>query len=122
MGRTIEGQAVFDRQPLKVEAGSFRRDSIEKAVPGLDGVLTIDLGRRGRKVKQTGTLRAKSRAKMNDRISAVSDYMDGETHTLVTGDGREFGHLRMDSFKVTNERVDGAFIVIDYEITYMQLT
>jgi len=117
----IDGQAVFDQQPLEIEAGSFSRSSIEKAVPGLDGVLTIDLGRRGRKVRQTGTLRAKSRAKMNERIAAVSAYMDGQTHTLVTGDGREFEHLRMDSFKVTKESVDGAYIVIDYEISYTQL-
>ncbi len=122
MSTTIDGQAVFDQQQLVFEAGSFRRDSIEKAVPGLDGVLTIDLGQRGRKVKQTGTLRAKSRVKVDDRISAISNYMDGKTHTLVTEDGREFDHLRMDFFQVTDERLDGAFIVVDYEITYTQLT
>jgi hypothetical protein len=122
MGITIDGQAVFDEQPLEIEAGSFSRSSIEKAVPGLDGILTIDLGRRGRKVKQTGTLRAKSRVQMDERIAAISAYMDGRMHTLVTGDERGYQNLRMDSFTVTGERVDGAFIVIDYEITYMQLT
>lgn len=122
MSTTIDGQMVFDEHQLVVEAGSFRRDSIEKAVPGLDGVLTIDLGRRGRKLKQTGTMRAKSRVRMTERITAVSTYMDGKTHTLVTENGREFTHLRMDSFKMMDERLDGAFIVTDYEITYTQLT
>ena len=122
MGTTLDGEELFDRQQLVIEVGSFCRNSIEKAVPGLDGVLTIDLGRRGRKLKQTGTLRAKSRAQMNDRISAVSNYMDGETHTLVTQNGKEYDNLRMDSLTVTDERVDGAFIVVDYEITYKQLT
>ncbi len=121
MSMTIEIQEVFDRQDMKIEAGSFTRDSIERAVPGLDGMLTIDMGGRGRKIKQTGTLRAKSRAALDDRIAAVSSYMDGDTHTLVIGDGREFDNLRMDTFAVKDERVDGAGIVIDYEITYTQL-
>ena len=121
MATTIETQEVFDRQDLKIEAGSFNRDSIERAVPGLDGVMTIDMGRRGRKINQTGTLRAKSRTALDDRITTVSNYMDGDAHTLVTSDGREFTNIRMDSFTVKNERVDGVGIVVDYEITYTQL-
>ena len=122
MNTTLDSQAVFDQQDLKIEAGSFTRDSIERAVPGLDGVMTIDMGQRGRKVTQTGTLRGKSRVHMDDRISAISNFMDGDTHTLITGDGREFVNLRMDTFKVKNERLEGAGIVVDYEITYTQLT
>ena len=121
MNATLDSQAVFDQQQLEIEAGSFTRDSIERAVPGLDGMLTIDMGRRGRKVKQKGTLRAKSRTHLNERIAAVSSYMDGDTHTLVTDDGRQFENLRMDSFAVKDERVDGAGIVVNYEITYTQL-
>lgn len=122
MSIKIDGQKLFDRQLLEIEPGSFSRDLIERAVPGLDGVMSIDLGRRGRKIKQTGALRAKSRSRMNDRISAISNYMDGNTHIFVTGDGREFYNIRMDSFKVTSERIDGAFMVIDYEIVYTQLS
>jgi hypothetical protein len=59
---------------------------------------------------------------LSDRVAAISNYIDGGTHTLVTGDGREFENLRMDSFDPTNERTDGAYIVVDYEITYTQLT
>jgi hypothetical protein len=121
MNATIETQEVFDRQDLKIEAGSFTRSSIERSVPGLDGVITIDMGRRGRKIKQTGTIRAKSRIHLDDRIAAVSNYMDGDTHTLITADGREFANIRMDAFTVKNERADGAGIVVDYEITYTQL-
>lgn len=122
MNTTLDGQAVFDERQLEIEAGSFTRDSIERAVPGLDGVMTIDMGQRGRKIKQTGTLRAKSRIHLNDRIAVISNYMDGSMHTLVSGDGGEFTNLRIDTFRVTNERVDGAGIVVDYEITYTQLT
>ena len=95
MSTTIDDHDLFDSRQLKIEVGSFKRDSIERAAPGLDGVLTIDLGRRGRKLRHTGTLRAKSRARLNDRISAISDYIYGNTHTLVTADGRGFDNLRV---------------------------
>jgi hypothetical protein len=121
MGVTLDGYILFDEQQFEIEAGSFSRDSIERAMPGLDGVLSVDLGRRGRKIKQRGVLRAKSRSQMNDRISTISTYMDGDTHTLVTDSGEEFANLRMDSFKVKKERVDGSGIVVDYEIVYAQL-
>jgi len=118
---TLDSQILFDEQALDISTGSYRRDSIERVVPGLDGAISIDLGRRGRQIKQTGTLRAKSRAQMNDRIDAISAYMDGDTHILVTGNGRELSDLRMDSFKVSGEHADGAGIVVDYKIVYTQL-
>ena len=122
MSTTIDGQELFDRQQLKIEVDTFKRDSVERAVPSLDGVLTIDLGSRGRKIKQTGNLRAKSRSQMNDRVNKISNILDGDTHTLVTDDGQTYENLRKDSFRVTSERVDGTSIVVDYEIIYMQLT
>jgi hypothetical protein len=118
---TLDGHVLFDEQQLEIKADSFNRDSVETAIPGLDGVLSVDMGRRGKKVKQKGSLRAKSQLQMNDRISVISAYMDGKMHTLVTPAGEEFDNLRMDSFKVDKERKDGGSIVVDYEIVYTQL-
>ncbi len=121
MSVTIDGQTLFDEHQLEIETSSFSRDLIERRMPGLDGMLSIDLGRRGRKIKQTGTLRAKSRAQMNERIDAISAIMDGDTHTLVTDRGEILDNLRMDSFKTNKEQTDGIGIVVDYEIVYTQL-
>ncbi len=121
MSVTLDGQNLFDEQQLEIEQDSLNRDSIERAVSGLDGVLSVDMGGRGRKIKQKGVLRAKSRTQMSNRISVISEYMDGDTHTLVTGDGDKFDNLRMDSFKVSKERAGGGGIVADYEIVYTQL-
>ncbi len=121
MSVTLDGQNLFDEQQLEIELSSLNRDSIERAVAGLDGVLSIDMGGRARKIRQRGTLRAQSRTQMNDRISTVSAYMDGDTHTLVTGDGDKFDNLRMDSFKVSKERASGGGMVVNYEIVYTQL-
>ncbi len=118
---TLDGQVLFDAQPLEIEASSLSRDSIERTVPGLNGVLSIDLGQRSRKIRQRGTLRAQSRAQMDQRIAEISAYMDGGTHTLVAANGRQFSNLRMDSFKVDAERADGAGISVDYEVVYAQL-
>ncbi len=121
MSVTIDGQTLFDEHQLEIEAGSFSRDSIERRMPGLDGVLSIDLGRRGRKIRQKGRLRAKSRTQMNERVNAISALADGYTHTLVTNTGEALDNLRIDSFKTDKERTDGVGIVVDYEIVYTQL-
>jgi hypothetical protein len=121
MSVTLDGQKVFDEEELKVEPSSVCQDSVERAVPGLDGVLSIDLGKRSRKVKQRGVLRAKSQSQMNNRVTAISTFIDGNTHKLViSGDG-EFDNLRMDTFRVIDERTSGNGVVIDYEIVYTQL-
>jgi len=121
MSAALDGQSLFDSQQLEIELGSICRDSIERAVPGLDGVLSVDMGVRSRKIRQKCVLRAKSRSQMDERISAISAFMDGNTHTLVTSSGREFENLRMDVFKVGKERAGGGGVVIDYEIVYTQL-
>ncbi len=118
---TLDGQNLFDEQQLELEPGSITRDSIERAVAGLDGVLSIDIGGRGRKIKQKGLLQAKSRMQMDNGINAISAYMDGNTHTLARSDGEKLNKLRMDSFKVSKERAGGNGIVVDYEIIYTQL-
>jgi hypothetical protein len=117
---TLDGQRIFDEQPLEIRTGSFSRDSMERIVPGLDGVLSIDLGQRNRQITQTGTLRAESRLQLDNRISTISAHMDGNTHTLISNN-RQFDNLRMDSFKILHELPDGVGISVDYEIIYTQL-
>ncbi|MCX5635773.1 MAG: hypothetical protein NTW55_08050 [Planctomycetota bacterium] len=121
MRTTLDEQGLFDEQGLTIEVGSLEKVSIDKAVSGLDGVLSIDLGGRGRRITQKGTLRANSRLKMNERIGVISAYMDGRTHKLAISDGREFSNLRMDIFKVTKTTESGIGLCCEYEIVYRQL-
>jgi hypothetical protein len=58
---------------------------------------------------------------MDERINAISAYMDGGTHTLATGRGKDYENLRIDVFKVSKGRTDGSGVAIDYEIIYTQL-
>jgi hypothetical protein len=121
MSATLDGQNLFDEQDLKIEQDSIGRDSIERTVPGLDGILSIDMGGRSRKIKQRGVLRARSRSQMDDRIGAILAYIDGDIHTLVIRNGEEFDNVRMDAFKVTEEKTSGSGLCCDYEIVYTQL-
>jgi len=121
MSVTLDGQVLFDEHQLQIKLDSISRDLVERAVPGLDGVLSIDLGGRGRKIEQRGVLRAKSRSQLDSKISAISTYLDGNTHKLLTNSGEEFDNLRMDVFKVSKERASSSDVVVDYEIVYTQL-
>lgn len=121
MGVTLDGVKIFDDFGVAIECGSVSRESQEKTIAGLDGVLSIDMGGRGRKIKQRGVLRAVSKDKLNDKISTISGYIDGNTHTLVTNDGQTFDNVRVDSLKVTKESVGGSGVSCEYEIVYKQL-
>jgi hypothetical protein len=117
----LDGQAVFDEQELTITVGSPSRAALERTVAGLDGVLSIDLGARARPIRQTGVLRATSRAALNARIDAITAFLDGQTHMLTTLDGRTFDNLRVDSFRPLGEHTGGPGIVVEYEIAYTQL-
>jgi hypothetical protein len=121
MSTTLDGRRLFDEQQIEIEVGSLEKDSIERKMAGLDGMLSIDMGSRGRTIKQSGSLQAKSLMKMNDRIGAISAYIDGKTHKLVTNNGMEFDNLRVDTFRASRERPSGAGLCCDYEIVYRQL-
>lgn len=121
MSTTLDGQRLFDEQQLEIKLESIRRESIERSIAGLDGLLSINLGKRGRCITQKGTLRAKSRHQLKVKIDAISKYLDGKTHKLVTNSGRELENVRIDSFEFDNERTAGNGVCCDYKIIYTQL-
>jgi hypothetical protein len=118
---TLDGKNLFDNQQMEIELGSLNRDSIERTIAGVNGVLSIDLGSRCRVIRQRGVLRAATRAQMDAKINLITANIDGNMHTLVTGSGEIFDNLRVDSFKQSKERVTGSGLACDYEIVYRQL-
>jgi hypothetical protein len=121
MSVTLDDITLFDEQGLEIEVGGPLRACIERAVCGLDGVASIDLGRRVREIRQRGVLHAPSRAAMLARIDSICEFIDGQTHTLRTADGREYRNVRMNTFKRTQECVGGLGMTVEYEIVYTQL-
>ena len=121
MYATLDGQDLFGQQELEIQPDSINRASTGRAVSGLNGLVSIDLGKRSRKVRQKGTLRAQSRSRMRDRIKAISAYLDGNTHTLMIGSDEKFENVRMDVFRASKKRPAGGGLAVDYEIVYTQL-
>lgn len=121
MSTTLDGQRLFDEQQLEIRMESIQRKFVDRSIAGLDGLLSIDLGKQSRRITQEGTLRAKSRQQLKVKIDAISEYLDGKTHKLVTDSGRELDDLRMDSFEFNNERTAGSGVCCDYKIVYTQL-
>jgi len=121
MRTTLDGQILFDEQLLEIDVGSAQRALKERAASGLDGVVSIDLGGRGRKIKQKGQLRAVSSQQLQERIERISSLMDGKEHILRTNEGQVFENVRMDKFKVTEKNESGGGVVVGYEIEYTQL-
>ena len=121
MRTMIDEQVLFDEKDLEIEAESVKRACIERTAAGVDGVLSIDLGNRSRKIKQKGILRAASTRQIESRIEQISAFIDGHTHTLATAKDKSFSDVRMDSFKAGQIRESGADVVADYEIVYTQL-
>ena len=118
---TLDGNSLFDEQKLVIEAGSPTRDCVQKSVPGVDGVLSVDLGSRARRIRQKGVLRASSRQQLNRRTASVSAFIDGKTHELITDAGEQFSSLRMDSFETDPVQFTGGGVEVGYEILYTQL-
>jgi len=117
----LDGDDLFDEQEVKIEVGSISKEAVERAVTGLDGLVSIDMGKRSRSIKQRGVITANSRTAMQQRIEAISAYIDGNTHTLVTNHGDEYRDVRVDAFRVKTERTGGNGVTVDYEILYTQM-
>lgn len=121
MSTTLDGKALFDERELEMRIGPWERSRVERAVPGLDGVLSIDLGRRSRRIRQRGTLRAVGGAEMASRLGAIEALCDDDAHTLLTADGCAYANVRVDTLKQLGRDVTGAGVAVTYEIIYTQL-
>ena len=117
----IDGENLVGVDSVRVESGSWERAVSERSAIGIDGVLSVDLGKRGRKVKHNGVIRAVNQLVLDEIIDSISAFMDGSSHSVSISGGESFDDLRMDSFAVKNKRSSGAGLVCDFEIIYKQL-
>ena len=113
--------STIEFEELEVKADSFRRDAEQRSASGVDGVLSIDLGMRDRKLVCKGALRAQSKATLREKTDAISLLMDGKTHTLTTKDGELFDDLRVDAFTIEKQNYNGAGASCEFEIKFSQL-
>jgi hypothetical protein len=117
----FDSQRLFGSGLHSVIPQSWRRQVVERGFAGLNGLISIDLGRRGRKIKQTGRLAATSMTALKKMMDGISGYIDGQCYSLVDQNGIEYANVRMDSFDTSDPVVTANQVSCSYEISYTQL-
>ena len=121
MKANLDESVYFDEQNFELDIKSWQRDAVERGAPGLDGIVSIDMGLGKRVITQTGVIREPSRAKLEIAIMAINILFDGSGHTLTCPDGRIFENVKIDSVETGDVKFSGASAVCKYKITYTQL-
>ena len=117
----LDGRAVFGEGHHQVEVMSWRRENVERGFAGLDGVMSLDLGSRERRLRQRGWLVATSIEALSRRFEEIAGYVDGQVHCLVDQDGRSYANVRPDSLRLLKSAGLGNQARGEYEIMYTQL-
>jgi len=115
-------EKLFGVGEHKLKFLSWRRETIERGFAGLDGVVSVDLGRRERKLKQQGRLSAVSTAALLKRMEEITNYIDGQAYKLVDQNGMVYEQVRMDGFTVLRSITSANQACCEYEVIYTQLS
>ena len=120
MGITLNDQRLFGTGRATLTVEPWQHGTQRHAVAGLDGIVNVDLGRRGRVIRQVGTLHADNERVLRERIRRIEALGDGVDCVLRTDDGACYANLSMDRFAVTSAVRHGAQVRCEYEMTYTQ--
>ncbi len=116
----LNGIATFEQRKLTL--GSWRRESVERSAAGVDGTVSIDLGKRSRELVQEAVFRAFNEVQLKAKVDIVRQYMDGSACWFVVQGGQQFDNLRVDSIEVEDKDYSGAGVSCVCEIRYTQLS
>lgn len=130
-GIQIDGAALFNSGPATMRQGPLQRAVQRAAYPGLDGISSLDMGRRGRPYQQTGTLVATgatvlaAQEALSALIALIEAKADGlSTHSLADDLGHSIsesvlvGPLTLTSERNVAKVATGYEASVDYAIRY----
>lgn len=118
---TFNSDRLFGIGQHTVLPKSWQRATKDEAFAGLNGVLSVDMGRRGRKIVQQGSLSAKSVKALTQMMDAITAYINGQAYELVDENGCVYSAVRMDHFQIVGNIKLGHPVSCAYEIEYTQL-
>jgi len=119
---TFDSQAIFGVGEHAIRPLSWRRETLDRGFAGLNGVMSLDLGRRERKLKQHGQLSANSIAALLSMMENIATHIDGKSYELVDQNGCSYADIRMDNFTLLGPINTGNQVRCEYEIIYTQLS
>lgn len=117
----FDGQDLFGSGPCAVRADGWPRAIRRRGMAGLNGELVLDMGRRSRRVVQTGRLQASDAPSLRTLVAAIEAAADGQTHTLVDDAGRTYPNLIVERFELTTPIRRGRDFWCEYRLEYLQL-
>lgn len=118
---TLDGQPLFSSGPCELTPLSWHRRLLRRELPGLNGEIVLDLGVRGRLLRQTGRLQASSAFDLNGLLRLIVAFQDGRAHTLVDNHGITYPDVLVTSFELTTPLTAGRGFWADYRMEYLQL-
>jgi hypothetical protein len=117
---TFAGERLFATGSHKLRVFAWERQQSERSFGGLSGTFSLDLGRRTRRIRQSGTLSAPGLVALLRMAEAIDRRADGQAHALMDDEGRWYYNVRMDQFSMQEPRRSGGAVSCTYEITYTQ--
>ena len=118
MNARLDSTIEYEESQLQIK--SWERGSIDRSVAGLDGVVSVDLGRRSRKLVQSGIIRANSEEQLAEQIDSFALLVDSNEHTLTRGRSHVLTGLRVSNFVAGKVNRSGAGVWCDFEIRFVQ--
>lgn len=112
---------LFASGPHRFVVGGLAQRTVERSLPGADGIRLSAMGRTGRTITQTGTLVADHVAGLDAQIAAIEAALDGEPGELVDDLSRRWSDVVMLEFAPEGVTRVGARLAIDYTIRYSQV-
>ncbi|MCK4999027.1 MAG: hypothetical protein KAS23_05815 [Anaerohalosphaera sp.] len=119
MNARLDSTLEFEESQLQIN--SWQRGSVDRSVAGLDGVVSVDLGRRSRMIVQKGIVRADNDEQLTEKIESFALLVDGDEHTLTRGRSHVMTGLRVSSFSVDKVNRGGSGVWCEFEIRYVQM-
>ncbi len=119
MKAVIDGSVTVEH--LDIETGSFQRQSIQRSAAGMDGVISIDMGGRARKIRHKIRVRESAAERLAEAVRALAGLHDGAVHTLETDDGQTYENLLITSVRFSRPRHGGTALETEGQIEYLQL-
>ncbi len=119
MQAVLDGRISFGHR--KLDEGTVKRARVQNGINSVDGVVNIDLGKRGRLIKHQGVVHGPSVDTVRDKVYELSALIDGEVHSLKVPDGRVYENLLVRSVMARRPGVSGSIAACRVEIEYEQL-
>ncbi len=118
---TLDDIDLFGSGPHELHCGTWQRATARRGFSGLDGELVLDLGRRSRRLTQTGRLQAGTAEELDGLIRDIELRNDGKLHALVDNHSRSFPRVLIEEFQATGPIRIGRGFWCDYTILFRQL-